>query len=287
MDDLGDRIKAYEAQETGRRLLPGVPVYARIDGRSFSRFTRHMNRPFDVRMHRCMTHALCHLVEETHATIGYTQSDEISLGWVPVDHKSQIWFDGKVHKMTSNLASMATAAFVEALLEQFDDGALMVRDKPSFDARVFSLPSTTELANAFLWRNLDATKNAVSMAAHHYYSHNELHGKSSKEQQEMLWAKGINFNEYAPAFKRGVWARRARVEKAFDPQEWASIPIQHRPPIDQVLMRTEIKIFDLPPLSQLTNLSAVLFSGEHPIHKSSQGTDVDHKNQHQTQDIQS
>ena len=35
-DNFGDRMKAYERQETARRFMPGIPVYARIDGRSFT-----------------------------------------------------------------------------------------------------------------------------------------------------------------------------------------------------------------------------------------------------------
>lgn len=31
-DDLGDRMKMYEGMEAGRRLMPLLPVLARIDG---------------------------------------------------------------------------------------------------------------------------------------------------------------------------------------------------------------------------------------------------------------
>ena len=34
-DDLGDRMKMYEAAESGRRLMPLLPVLARIDGRFY------------------------------------------------------------------------------------------------------------------------------------------------------------------------------------------------------------------------------------------------------------
>jgi tRNA(His) guanylyltransferase len=44
-DSLGDRMKSYESRESDRRFLPMVPVYARIDGRGFSSFTRGMERP--------------------------------------------------------------------------------------------------------------------------------------------------------------------------------------------------------------------------------------------------
>ena len=49
-DLFGDRMKAYEAVETDRILDASLPIYARIDGRSFSAFTRGMQRPFDERM---------------------------------------------------------------------------------------------------------------------------------------------------------------------------------------------------------------------------------------------
>lgn len=33
---LGDRMKMYETRESKRRLLPNLPVCARIDGKCFS-----------------------------------------------------------------------------------------------------------------------------------------------------------------------------------------------------------------------------------------------------------
>jgi len=68
-DDLGDRMKSYESQECDRKFLPGLPVYARIDGRNFSRFTKNMTRPYDERMSRAMVATASALVEKTHATL--------------------------------------------------------------------------------------------------------------------------------------------------------------------------------------------------------------------------
>jgi len=61
-DDFGNRMKAYEAVETGRRLDVTMPIYARIDGRAFSSFTRGMDRPFDFRMLSAMVATASHLV---------------------------------------------------------------------------------------------------------------------------------------------------------------------------------------------------------------------------------
>ena len=259
-DNLGDRMKAYEAQETERRFIPGLPVYARIDGRGFSKFTRGMERPYDHRMSAAMVGTTRTLVENTHATIGYVQSDEISLVWIPSENGSG-WFDGKIFKMTSVLAGLATIGFTNALLLEFSNwcGLPLLKKLPHFDARVISMPSETEAANMLLWRNLDATKNAISMAAHHYYSHRELQGKTGAEKQEMIWQKGINFNDYPPFFKRGVFAKRITVQRQFTPVELAAIPEKYRPKPDSVINRSEIDTFDLPPLNKIANLTDVLF----------------------------
>ena len=258
-DALGDRMKDFESHETARRFLPGLPVYARIDGRGFSKFTKGMERPFDARMSAAMIQTTKDLVENTHARIGYTQSDEISLVWQAESYDSGIFFNGKVQKMCSNLASEATMAFVLALL-QVGMGDLLGR-RPKFDCRVFQLPSQVEAANMFLWRNQDATKNAISMAARHHYPHKALDRKNGSEMQEMLFAKDVNFNNYPPGFKRGTWVRRATVERSFTAEEIERIPEKKRPPADAMVTRTVIRAFYLPRFGSVLNREAVVFDG--------------------------
>lgn len=260
-DALGDRMKGYEARESDRRFLPMVPVYARIDGRNFSSFTRGMRRPYDIAMTEAMIRTTEALVEETHARIGYTQSDEISLVWVADRSDSSIFFDHRVSKMTSVLASYATAAFVIALQSEMPD---RINKMPHFDCRVFQLPNRAEAANMFLWREQDATKNAVSMAARSVYSHNALDHKSSAEMQEMLFAKGINFNDYPAFFKRGTFVRREPVWREFTANELQAIPEMHRPEPYEKVQRSEIKRMDMPRFGSVTNREAVIFDGVNP-----------------------
>lgn len=264
MDDLGNRLKSYEQLETARKLIPGVPIYARIDGRSFSKFTRDMQRPYDERMVEAMIHTLKYLVDKSGATIGYTQSDELSLGWTNLDTQSEPWFGGKVHKLTSVLASMATIAFAQGVLAHFDNADELLDRAPHFDCRVFQVPNVDELANCFLWRNLDATKNSISMAAHHYFSHAELQGVSGAQKQEMLFSKGVIFEDYPESFRLGTFVRRKTVEQAFDPVAWAIIPLAHRVPLDQILLRTKITHYYLPALVTVKNLPQVLFDDQEP-----------------------
>ena len=255
---LGDRMKEYEGHETERRFMSGLPVYSRIDGRSFSKFTRSLNKPFDERFMRAMQETAKTLVEETQALLGYVQSDEISLCWQAVLPGSQIFFDGKVQKMSSVLASIAGVAFYKALSREVPLEELM----PVFDCRVFSLPSQEECANCFLWREIDATKNAISMAAYSKFSHKSLDGKDSNAKQEMLFQSGINFNDYPTHVKRGSYFRRVSVERELSADELAQIPERHRP--TGPVVRHQIERVEMPFFSTVSNRTGVIFRGERP-----------------------
>ena len=264
-DSFGDRMKGYENHESGRRFISMLPVYARIDGRCFSAFTRNMKRPYDPDMMEAMIRTTEALVAETHAKIGYTQSDEISLIWLSERSDNSIFFDYRIAKMTSVLASYATAAFMRSLRDVGMDK--YIDALPHFDCRVFQLPNRAEGANAFLWREQDATKNAISMAASSFYSHKELHQKSGPEKQEMLFMRGINFNNYPASFKRGTFVRREAVEREFTAEELARIPEKHRPPAGSLVQRSEMIRMEMPPFGSVTNREAVIFDGATPTLK--------------------
>lgn len=262
-DDLGDRMKRYEAMEAGRRLMPLLPVLARIDGRAFHAFTRGMQRPFDAVFTSYMVDTTVELVRETGACMGYTQSDEITLAWYSASPQNQIWFDGRVAKMTSQLAAQATLRFYRLVQERLPEYADRL---PTFDARVWNVPNQTEGANVFLWREWDATKNSISMAASAYYSHHELHGRNSMEKHDMLRAQGVNWNDYPALFKRGAYVQRRTEYLPFDAAELAQLPPQHHAHSNPDLRveRTRCVVLDLPPLGTLNNREAVIFAGAAP-----------------------
>lgn len=263
-DDLGDRMKMYESAEAGRRFMPMLPVLARIDGRAFHSFTRGMDRPFDAAFSSCMVETTAELVRETGACIGYTQSDEITLAWHSRTTQSQIWFDGRVAKMTSQLAAQATLIFfrhVLAMMPQYADRM------PTFDARVWAVPNRAEGANVFLWREWDATKNSVSMAASAYYSHKALMGKNSPQKHDMLHEKGVNWNDYPALFKRGAYVQRRTVATKFSADELERLPQKHeaRTNPELVVERSMCVALDMPPLATVTNREEVIFDGAAPM----------------------
>lgn len=263
-DDLGDRMKLYEGMEAGRRLMPLLPALARIDGRAFHSFTRGMERPFDAVFSACMVDTTAALVRDTGACMGYTQSDEITLAWHARTTQSQIYFDGRVAKMTSQLAAQATLIFYRLVLERMPQYASRL---PTFDARVWNAPNRAEGANVFLWREWDATKNSVSMAASAYYSHKALMGKNSPQKHDMLHAKGVNWNDYPALFKRGAYVQRRTVAVPFSAEELDRLPPKHEARTNPALVveRSVCSVLDMPPLGAVTNREAVIFDGAPPM----------------------
>ncbi len=262
-DDLGNRMKEYEMAEAGHRLMPGLPICARIDGKRFSRFTEGFARPFDLRLSRLMVDTTRHLVEETAARIGYTQSDEISLVWLDEDPKTQSFLDRRVQKLTSILASMTTAYFNAHLAAAIPERAGV---SALFDCRVWAVPSRDEAANVLLWRELDATKNSVSMATRAHYSHADVDGRDNAQMHELLFQKGVNWNDYPPFFKRGTFLQRRAVERAFTTAELETLPPHHaaRRNPHLVVTRSAVVELEMPAFGKVLNRAGVIFDAQAP-----------------------
>lgn len=250
-DELGSRMKGYESEATTARVDLLRPVCARIDGRAFSTFTRGCQRPFDPAVSGAMRAACAYLVEQTHAKIGYVQSDEISLVWQAAEGGSII-FDGKVCKMTSVLASMAGVKFFSV----YGGNRL-----PAFDCRVWNVPSETEAANALLWRALDARKNAVSMACRAHFSAKRMHGQGQADQRAMLASAGVDFDTtYSAEDRHGVFYRRETGEVLIDDATWAKIPERHRPD-SRYAVRSWVEQVRMPFFGHVSNREDVIFRG--------------------------
>lgn len=230
MDALGDRLKTYERIETEQKFPPNTYLYVRLDGRSFSKFTKGLARPYDVRMSSLMKEVTQALVKEFNAVIGYTQSDEISL-IINNSYETSCIFEGKKQKLVSTLASFASAVFNAKLAKAIPEKDPEVTGKyPSFDCRIFPVQSKDEASNAILWREHDAIKNSVSMSAYHYFNHKELHGINTHVMKDMLKTKvNVVWDDYPKFFKSGSYYQRVTYLKACD--DGSTVP---RSKIDEV-----------------------------------------------------
>lgn len=232
-DTLGERLKSYEYLSTSRQLMPNCPIYARIDGRAFHTFCQGLKKPFSKAFIEVMQETCKFLVKETNACLGYVQSDEISLGW---ENTVKAPFDGRVQKLESNLASLTSAKFIYTILrgivrgieDKYDLDTMVAkvdRNPPSFDCRVFNVPTMTELANCFLWRENDAIRNSILGMAYHMFSKQKVFKKNTDELVHMMRMKGYCFYEDTdPAFMRGTFYHRENYLKELTGEEVARIP---------------------------------------------------------------
>lgn len=260
-DIFGNRMKDFEQAEAGRKACPLLPVMIRLDGKGFSKWTKGLERPYDERLSNIMVEVTKFLTEEFGASCSYTQSDEISMVLYSSDYNKELMYNGKFQKLASISASMATASF------NLRAGEVFNKPLAYFDSRVWTVPTLTEAANAFLWREQDATKNSISMAARHYYSHKQLHGKSGSEMQEMLHQKGVNWNDYPAFFKRGTFVqKRKQIISGKNVGELKDLPPQHeifRNP-DMTIERNIMVPIEVPKFSSVINRVGVIFRGEDP-----------------------
>jgi tRNA(His) 5'-end guanylyltransferase len=259
MNDL--RVKHYEEQESGRRFRFDRPVIARVDGRRFSSWTRGLQRPHDARLGRLMVDTTAHLMRETGACVGYTQSDEITLIWSLRDGMSPP-FGFRVAKMTSVVASITTAFFNASVPSVLPE---RVGRPAEFDCRVWSVPDLTEAANTLIWREMDAERNAIGAAARTTHSHNELLGVPSARRLEMHIARGGVWEELPAGFRQGSYLLAQRTMRKFSEEEIPSLPDQHeaRRNPDLVVQRRDIRVATIAPLRKQANPLGALFGGHH------------------------
>jgi len=207
-DSLGDRMKEQYENRTRIMLPRRTYTMIRVDGKAFHTWTKNMDKPFDKDLMGLMDVVAVAMCEEIQgARLAYVQSDEISILLTDFEKPTtEAWFNGNMQKMVSISAAIATAKFNDAALDAFLNGGIKKffnMDLALFDSRVFTIPDATEVENYLIWRQQDATRNSIQMAARALYSHKECENKNTSELQEMTFQKGVNWNDYSAREKRG------------------------------------------------------------------------------------
>lgn len=200
-DDLDKKMRIFETAHD-HCVLPHIYLVARIDGRCFTRLTKEIHQfdvPYDIRFRDMMVETVKHLMNCGFRVVyGYTQSDEISL----LFHLNESTFQRKERKFNSVLAGEASAKF-----------SLLLGDMATFDCRICQLPTKNLVVDYFRWRNEDAHRNALN--AYCYWqlrqesiapeqAASQLSGVSIADKNELLFQKGINFNDIPNWQKRGI-----------------------------------------------------------------------------------
>lgn len=229
-DPMGTRIKSYE-KEFDKTISDDFFII-RLDGHGFSKFTKPFKKPYDIILSQAMVETTIELMKEFHPIFGYTQSDEITLGFVKKD--TAVYAAGRFQKLISLSSSKASAIFNKKLKEFLSEEKdtehrkkirkYIKETSAFFDSRLFVLPSETEMFNSFLWRQRDAEKNSKAMLSQQYFSQKELNGLKAdemiqklEEEKEILWDDQPAGFKYGTLIKKEVFfrdeAKRTRWKK--------------------------------------------------------------------------
>lgn len=225
-NDLDKKLRVFETLND-QYVLPQMHLVARIDGRNFTALTKEKHNfetPFDSKFRDMMTSTVEHLMQCGFKIVyGYTQSDEISL-LIDINDNT---FERKLRKINSILAGEASAKF-----------SLLLGDVAVFDCRISQLPSTQLVMDYFRWRNEDAHRNALN--AHCYWalrkegltpikSDAELVNKTVAEKNDLLFQRGINFNNLPAWQKRGMGVFWEEYEKeGYNPKIQKTVAAKRR-----------------------------------------------------------
>lgn len=259
MEALGERAKAWE-QAAETKLDADRPILCRLDGRSFSDWTRCCEGAWDLRLHGVFVAVLRVLARETGAVFAATHSDELSLVLAP---SSQVLFGGRVQKMATSLASLCTLAFAQELRRT----SLDPHRPAAFDARVWNVPGRAEALESIAWRETDASINAVSTRALEFFRQSEIEGLSTQALKRRLEEAGHPVSELPEARRYGVRLARRVAPHRFTSEEVEALPPKHAARFDPALVVSRPGYVEVPPLCRLDNGEAVMFDGAEPIER--------------------
>ena len=218
--DIAERFKRYELVSEGH-LYRRTPIIIRLDGNAFHAFTRKIwGRTWSADFHQCMANAVMPVMKKiSGAKLAYMQSDEVSILLTDYDHLStEAWFGYDLSKVISISSGMLSAYFNKEMATFLGDRASEsvgerkgsyndTRNPVWFDARAFNVPRE-DVANYFVWRQMDAIRNSISFFTSQFWSHREMQGKSCRLMLAMCESKGHDWNALPSWRKNGLVIRK-------------------------------------------------------------------------------
>lgn len=228
---LKEKCYAYQ-QEVNYFLDSEKYILAHIDGRSFSKMIKNkFKKPFDDVFINAMNETAIYLCKSVQGCIfAYTQSDEISLIIRKNDPEGDVFFDGRMCKMQSIIASLATSRFTQVMMENLlktvptcassenviDMCIDAVKNSPlyQFDCKVWNVDSANDAMAWILFRNIDCVRNSKQQTAQTYLPHKKLMSLNTDEQISLLkQEKNVDWNDFDDGKKYGRFIKKT--EKVF------------------------------------------------------------------------
>ena len=236
-NDMSLKQKCYAYQQEANYFLDSEKyILVHVDGRSFSRLIKNkFKKPFDDEFINAMNETAIYLCKSVQGCIfAYTQSDEISLIIRKNDPEGDVFFGGRMCKMQSIIASLATSRFTQVMMENLlktvptcasaenvlDMCIDAVKNSPlyQFDCKVWNVDSANDAMAWILFRNIDCIRNSKQQTAQTYLPHKKLMSLNTDEQIALLkQEKNVDWNEFDDGKKYGRFIKK--IEKVFEMNE--------------------------------------------------------------------
>ena len=246
-DSLEEKCRYFQSL-ADYRLRENSFILAHIDGRSFSRLVKNkFKKPFDADFIEMMNETAKFLCQSVSCVkFAYVQSDEITLvmcDYNEKDTESEFFFGGRLCKLQSIIASLATSKFNRLMTlyniknaEKCADCVSIIEGVPlaQFDCKCWNVLNGNDAFAWVLYRQIDCVRNSKQQAAQTYFLHKELLGKDTEEQIGMLKeGKNIDWNtDYNDGEKYGrfVFKREFKMSRVngdgttdeFNRNKWVS-----------------------------------------------------------------
>lgn len=215
MSNLKNRINTY-SEVSDNKLLNKLPIIISVNGRSFSKISALLDKPFSTKLSDCFCSTLARLVQEIDGAIfGYTFNDEIIIIARNDQHDETLpWCNNNVQKIASITASIASVQF-----NNYATGNdLNLMGDTIFTSNVFNVPNVVEAINVLVSKQQQCFQSSIYFACFYEllkkYDKNDikemLSGTTIDDKINLLAQEcQVNFNEYPSAFRRGVACYRS------------------------------------------------------------------------------
>lgn len=228
--NLKEKGEWYRSQ-SDYKLDAGSYVIVMLDGRSFSKKVKNkFEKPFDENFIIVMNETMKYLCEKVPGTVfGYCQSDEISIiiDNTPKDVMvSAPFFDFRLCKLQSIIASMATGIFNKMMMKDFifkrlpqeansedviDSVFNLIDTAPlyEFDCKAWNVPDLDTAKEWVIWRQRDCVRNSKQQFAQTYASHRELLSLNVDEQIKKVQEKtGLDWYDLDAGKRQGRYCNK-------------------------------------------------------------------------------
>lgn len=204
---LKDRIESYQ-DITDYKSIGKIPMVICINGRSFSKATSMISKPYSSEFAEVMaatTLKLCYEVDN--AIFGYSFHDEIIL---ILKNDNSSWYNNKIQKICSATSSLATLHFNNYISEL----NIKIIGDACFTSQVFNVPNNEEVINTLIYKQNQSYNQSINWACFYEllknnFDRNEvknlMSGLTNEEKIDLLKDScNIDFKSYPKIFSYGL-----------------------------------------------------------------------------------